>query len=201
MRAHYFAAVVVVGGLVLASCGNKKEADKAEEQAAEPQAPVAAKPADVATAPVPSAQNKGDLAPVGIDEVSGLLPVPTGARVVEAPKRAQVGERIEAAYCVEKGELEASAESLKTQLQEAGWEKMASAAHPTIADRISINGFRPDGYALIGTIQRTADQAECRGDKGMIYISYAVHRRQGSRGDAEPAPVAPPADPDTTPDP
>jgi hypothetical protein len=116
------------------------------------------------------------LAPIGVDEVKALLPAPAGARAVKPLAKAQVGERVEQSFCIEKGELAEVGAALTTLYTEAGWTAVAVRPNPSMADRQSMTGQKTP-YRLFGSLQRGHWQ-ECDGDKGQTLVTIGVHKLQ-----------------------
>lgn len=159
----------VLGVVGLGGCGKKKDDPKPAEAAptelaANAKPPQAIRPPGV----------RRSVAAITLDEVKAMLPALDGARVVKATTKAQVGERIEAAYCYEKGELAGIADQIKAKLTAAGWPEIRVRQNPQVSDRIGFTGHKPP-YILTGTVQR-AMLPDCLSSKGFSYVAIGVHK-------------------------
>ncbi len=152
--------------LAPAACSKKKAADP------EPSAAEAPPPANKRNPP----NVRKVVTPITTDEVTPLLPTPQGARVVKEPSKAQYGERVEASFCFDEGEVAALGETLKTTLTDSGWGAIVMRENPTVKDRTNLTAQRPP-FMMTGSLQRTAAVAECSQDKGQTLLTLNVHKQ------------------------
>lgn len=180
MRTMSKSMVLVAALAVAAGCGGKKND--------------AAKAADAAATAAPSAKPmpprmpgvRRAVAPIAYEDVKDLLPTLDGARVLKATGKAQVGERVEAAYCYDKGELKTIADQIRAKLTAAGWPEIRVRENPQVPDRIGFTGHKPP-YILTGTVQRGM-LPDCLKTKGQAYVSVGVHKIEMREG-GPPGPI------------
>ena len=194
--------LVGIAALALACGGKKNEAKPAGDAAAA--ATASAKP----TPPrLPGVRRA--VAPIAFEDVKDMLPPLDGARVLKATGKAQVGERVEAAYCYDKGELPAIADQIRAKLTAAGWPEIRVRVNPQVPDRIGFTGHKPP-YILTGTVQRGM-LPDCLKTKGQAYVSVGVHKIEmreggppgpmpGLRAPVQPLPAPTPGGPVNPPD-
>lgn len=151
-------------------CSKKKSGDKAGQPAAANPA-VGANPMAGQNRPP---QIRRSLGVISVDEVKDMIPAPDGARVLKAMQKAQVGERVEAAFCFNGGELAALGDKVKNKLTGAGWGNVTTREHPQLKDRIGVSAQKQP-YILTGTIQR-GQWPDCVGEKGQTYVSLGIHK-------------------------
>jgi hypothetical protein len=155
-----------VAALAAAGC-KKKSSEPPEPSASEA-------PPDPAKRNPPNVRKV--VTPITTDEVGPLLPTPDGARVIKEPTKAQYGERIEATFCFDQGEIPALSETVKTTLTGAGWGGIVIRENPTVKDRSSLTAARPP-FMMTGNLQKTATVPECSQEKGQTLLSLNVHKQ------------------------
>ncbi|MFH0899480.1 MAG: hypothetical protein V2A73_02500 [Pseudomonadota bacterium] len=171
MRSYMLLGVLIVG--VGVACSGKKSSSSsspAQQQAAALPSTVTADASTANRQPPP----RRVLAPIAVDEVGGLLVGPEGSRNVKPVQKAPMGERIEAAFCMDAGEVPALAEQLKQKLTAAGWQAVFTRANPTNPERFGVSAQKQP-YMLTGVIQR-GNWPDCVADKGQTYIALGVHK-------------------------
>jgi len=183
-------AVCLALTVALAGCGSKKkDAPKTEEKPAPTASATPAGPAPRPGAPNRPPPVRRQVAPITLDEVKDMVPAIDGARVIKAAQHAQMGERIEAAYCFESTDLAAVAEKVKGTLSGAGWPNLMTRQIPQVQDRIGISGNKAP-YVLTGTVQK-GTYPDCEKDKNQIYVTFGVHKIITQPGAAPGGPMAP----------
>jgi hypothetical protein len=113
------------------------------------------------------------LAPIRADEVAATLPAPAGARVLHEVAHADIGERIEGAWCYDQGDVAALGAALAQQYTSAGWTDFVVHPNPQLPDHASVTAAKPP-YALFGSLERGAREG-CSGAEGKTYVSLGVH--------------------------
>lgn len=111
------------------------------------------------------------LAPIAVDEVKAVVPVPAESRVV-TPHREDAGrERVEVTFCFDEGSVADLRARVAGKLRAAGWE--LDVATPA-ADRADLAGRRGD-LRLAGMLRR-GPWVECQGARGQTYVVLGIHR-------------------------
>lgn len=117
---------------------------------------------------------RAGMAPITVDEVKPLLPTPAGARVLTEVAKAPQGERVQATYCFDKGTTTDVANTIKTDLEAAGWERVFVRTLPNRPDDSVIAGLKRP-YRLTARVQK-GSSPDCKGDAGQIHVSATVHK-------------------------
>lgn len=165
---------LVLALLVLAACRDRAAAPP--PRAADAAATATTAPADAAAAPIDASADAAPvgpaLAPITVDEVKVVVPVPAEARVLRPHGKDAGRERIEVTFCFERGEVPALAARIADKLRAHGW--TVSAPMPPRADRADVAAERGD-LRLAGMLRR-GPWVECPGQRGQVYGLIGVHR-------------------------
>jgi len=161
---------------------------KSESKNQAPKQAAATTPTVPANRPPPVRRTLGV---ISVDEVKALLPTPDGSRVLKPVAKAQVGERVESAFCYNNGQLTDLAEKVKAKLTAAGWTMVTTREHPQLKDRVGVSAQKQP-YILTGTLQR-GQWPDCVGDKGQTYVSLGIHKIETQAMPANMPPGAPPS--------
>lgn len=178
LRSGFAAVALVVGAssaLAGAACTRKKE----EKSAATADSGAAPRGDRGGSSSAGEARRppgvRRTLGAISVEEVAELMPTPDGARVVRAPAKAQIGERIEAAYCVDEGRPVAEvAEAVRQKYLSVGWSGAVTRPHATLPDRIAVSAQKPP-YTLTGIVTKGGDPS-CDGAKHQVFVSLGVHK-------------------------
>jgi len=96
---------------------------------------------------------------ITVDEVKAVVPVPAESRVVTAHHEQKGRERVEVAFCFDRGGLEAAVARVTEKLHAAGWEVTRDAT----ATRDSTDLHAKLGELTLAGMVRRGPWADCQG--------------------------------------
>lgn len=172
------------------ACSKKKKQAKpeaaAQPAAATPSGKRLQTPSPVTPSPVKLGQRRR-LEPIAVDEMTKAFPTPEGAKVLTAPAKPKLGERVQATYCFENTDVGTAAQNIKASLEAAGWTPVHLRYDEAKPDRAAVASQQAP-YRVSASVQRSRAPS-CAGADGHAYATVTMHKL--TRTSAAPRPGTP----------